>query len=127
MPAMDDSKVYGGWFAPRPRLAAIRRVPEWDIVVGHGPVIATAVHDGHRMRPALVPYLAVDEEERRRDEDPMTGVLAEVGDVRIRVRASRFEVDLNRPRSLALSSHPEDNCGISLRIVPCPPETNDRS
>jgi len=127
MPAMDDSKAYGGWFAPRPRLAAIRRVPEWDIVVGHGPVIATAVHDGHRMRPALVPYLAVDEEERRRDEDPMTGVLAEVGDVRIRVRASRFEVDLNRPRSLALSTNPEDTWGIRFWKGPLPPEELERS
>lgn len=112
MPAMDDSKHYGDWFASRPRLVAARHVPEWDIVTGHGPVIAAAVHDGHRMRPELLPHLEIDEAGRRRDEDPMTGLFTEVGDVRLRVRTSRFEVDLNRPRALALSTDPEDTWGI---------------
>ncbi|MCE7032116.1 N-formylglutamate amidohydrolase [Lysobacter sp. GX 14042] len=124
---MDDSKVYGDWFDTCARLVSARRVPEWDLVVGHGPVIATAVHDGHRMRPALVPHLAVDRAERRRDEDPMTGLFTEVGDVRLRVRTSRFEVDLNRPRGLALSTDPADTWGIRFWKGPLPREELERS
>lgn len=124
---MDDSKVYGDWFDTRTRLVTARHVPEWDLVVGHGPVIATAVHDGHRMRPALVPHLAVDRGGRRRDEDPMTGLFTEVGDVRLRVRTSRFEVDLNRPRGLALSTDPDDTWGIRFWKGPLPQQELDRS
>jgi len=124
---MDDAKRYRGWFQTGTRLAATRRVPEWDIVTGHGPVIAVAVHDGHHMRPSLLPHLAIDEEGRRRDEDPITGVFTEVGDARIRVRTSRFEVDLNRPRDLALSTDPEDTWGIRFWKGPLPPEELERS
>ena len=124
---MDDAKRYGDWFTTGTRLAVARRVPEWDIVTGHGPVIAAAVHDGHRMRPALLPHLAIDEDGRRRDEDPMTGLFTEVGDVRIRVRTSRFEVDLNRPRDLALSTNPEDTWGIRFWKGPLPPDELERS
>lgn len=124
---MDDLKRYGDWFATRPRLVATRTVPDWDLVTGHGPVIAAAVHDGHHMRPGLVPHLAIDEAGRRRDEDPMTGLLTEVGDVRIRVRTSRFEVDLNRPRELALSTDPEDTWGIRFWKGTLPPQELERS
>ena len=86
----------------------------WDLVRGEGPVIATAIHDGHAMRDALQPYLAIAAEDRRREEDPMTGVLAEVGDVRIRVDTSRFEADLNRPRGKAVATDPADVWGLQL-------------
>ena len=86
----------------------------WDLVLGQGPVIATAIHDGHAMRESLQPYLALDAAERRREEDPMTGVLAEVGDVRIRVDTSRFEADLNRPREKAVARDPADVWGLEL-------------
>ena len=86
----------------------------WDVVRGEGPVIATAIHDGHAMRDSLQSHLAIDAGERRREEDPMTGVLAEVGDVRIRVDTSRFEADLNRPREKALAREPADVWGLQL-------------
>lgn len=82
--------------------------PDWDIVIGDGPVIATAIHDGHAIRESLIPWLASDDGDRRREEDPLTGLLTCVGDVRIRVRCSRFEVDLNRPRNKAISADPAD-------------------
>src|SRR5690606_33764110 len=71
-------------------------------------------HDGHAMRGSLQPHLAIDAAERRREEDPMTGVLAEVGDVRIRVHTSRFEADLNRPRGKAVATDPADVWGLQL-------------
>ena len=100
------------WFSEAPRLVAVRESEDWDLIVGHGPVIATAIHDGHRMRPSLIPHLAISEQERRRDEDPLTGMLTSAGDVRLRVRSSRFQVDLNRPRGKALSDDPADTWGI---------------
>lgn len=100
------------WFSEAPRLVAVRECEDWDLIVGHGPVIATAIHDGHRMRPSLIRHLAISEQERRRDEDPLTGMLTSAGDVRLRVRSSRFQVDLNRPRDKALSDDPADTWGI---------------
>ena len=87
---------------------------DWDMVLGDGPVIATAIHDGHHLRDSLLPYLAIDDAERRREEDPLTGLLAAVGDARITARASRFQVDLNRPRDKAMSSDPVDTWGLQV-------------
>ena len=100
---------------------------DWDLVLGDGPVVATAIHDGHAMRDSLLPYLAFSEEERRRDEDPLTGMLAVVGDVRLTVRTSRFEVDLNRPRAKAISTDPADTWGLQVWKGPLPDAELERS
>src|SRR5690606_11515034 len=88
------------------RLTVAESYEDWDILIGDGPVIATAIHDGHTIRPSLHPHLALDAADRRREEDPLTGVLTAVGDVRIRVDTSRFQVDLNRPRDQAVANDP---------------------
>ena len=100
---------------------------EWELTLGDGPVIAAAVHDGHAMRSALQPYLAIDEATRRRDEDPLTGVWTSVGDVQLRVRASRFEADLNRPRDLAISRDPANTWGIQVWDASLPDTEIERS
>lgn len=87
---------------------------DWDLVLGTGPVVATAIHDGHGIRESLQPYVALDPASRRREEDPMTGVLTSVADVRLRVRTSRFQVDLNRPREKAISRAPADTWGLQV-------------
>lgn len=92
----------------------MHRNEDWDIVAADGPVIATAIHDGHAIRESLQPYLAIDATARRREEDPMTGFLTEAGDIRIRVRRSRFEADLNRPREKAVPRVPEDTWGLQV-------------
>lgn len=46
--------------------------PGWRIAVADGPVIATAIHDGHRIRPSLQPFLALAAGQRLREEDPLT-------------------------------------------------------
>ncbi len=79
-----------------------------------GPVLATAVHAGHFIRSELRPYLQIDEAEQMREEDPMTGVWAGIGDDIFRATTSRFEVDLNRSREKAVSTNPEDTWGLKV-------------
>ena len=114
--------------APLPiNLLAELTHPDWDIVIGDGPVIATAIHDGHAIRDSLVPWLASDHAERRREEDPLTGLLTCVGDARIRVRSSRFEVDLNRPRDKAISADPADTWDMRVWKDSLPRSETERS
>lgn len=86
----------------------------WNLVIGHGPVLATAIHDGHAIRESLRPHLVLDPHNQRREEDPLTGMLTTVADARLRVRTSRFEVDLNRPRDKAVPNDPADTWGLRV-------------
>ncbi|MBB3342979.1 N-formylglutamate amidohydrolase [Luteimonas sp. RC10] len=94
------------------------REDAWDLVAADGPVITTAIHDGHLLRSALRDRVALDEEARWREEDPLTSLLGQVGDVRLRVRTSRFEVDLNRPRDQAIYATPEAAWGLQVWASP---------
>lgn len=116
-----------GWLREASGLALSIPCDDWDLVLGDGPVLAAAVHDGHAMRPSLQRHLHIDTAARRRDEDPLTGLFTGVGDVRLRARRSRFEIDLNRPRDKALSSDPDDTWGIRFWKGPLPPEELARS
>ena len=88
--------------------------PRWEFHRGDGPVMATAVHSGHAIREELRPLLALGPQERRREEDPLTDVLACVGDDRFRAHVSRFEVDLNRPEDEAVYLEPSDAWGLEV-------------
>lgn len=87
---------------------------DWKIFEGEGPIIATAIHDGHGIRESLRPYLSISDAGRRREEDPLTAVLASVGDTAVRMRTSRFEFDVNRPRDKAISTDPADTWGLRI-------------
>lgn len=100
---------------------------EWKVTVTDGPVIATAIHDGHAVRPSLRRLMALGDAQRLREEDPLTGVLTAVGDVRIQAPASRFEVDLNRPREGAVYARPEDTWGLDVWKSALPEEEIERS
>ncbi|MGQ4659513.1 N-formylglutamate amidohydrolase [Lysobacter sp. F6437] len=100
---------------------------DWDLVLGNGPVIATAIHDGHEVRPSLQPWLAISEDDRRREEDPLTGLLTVVGDVRFQAYASRFQVDLNRPRDKSFSTDPADTWGLRIWRDELPDTERERS
>ena len=86
----------------------------WKIVVGDGPVVAAAIHDGHALRPDVVKHMALSDAERRREEDPFTGEWAEIAPTRILGCRSRFEMDLNRPREKAVYVRPEDAWGLHV-------------
>ena len=92
----------------------------WEIRVAPGPVVVTAIHAGHDVSPAAAACMAVSEQERFREEDPLTDFWLGVGDSTVRVNRSRFEVDLNRPRSRALSQDPADTWGIRVWREPPP-------
>ncbi|PBJ81767.1 N-formylglutamate amidohydrolase [Lysobacteraceae bacterium NML93-0399] len=94
--------------------ALLERHDAWDLAVADGPVIATAIHDGHTLRPSLRERVALDDDARWREEDPLTSLLTQVGDTRLRVRRSRFEVDLNRPRAEAIYTGPEAAWGLEV-------------
>ena len=85
-----------------------------QIIRGNMPLIATAIHDGHTITSDRLPFLAVDEATRLREEDPFTGELAEISDTRVVVHQSRFACDLNRSRDKAIYRNPEDAWGINV-------------
>ena len=45
----------------------------WTLERGEGPIVATAIHDGHEVRDEVGSLLALDEAGRLREEDPFTG------------------------------------------------------
>jgi N-formylglutamate amidohydrolase len=77
-------------------------------------VIATAVHNGHDLRPELADLIGLDESTRRREEDPHTGEVAARFGANVVVHRSRFEVDLNRERQEAVYRGPEDAWGLDI-------------
>jgi N-formylglutamate deformylase len=77
-----------------------------------GPVVSCALHAGHEIRDSLRPFVATDDEQRRREEDPGTELIADVDVGLVHVLRSRFEVDLNRKRSRAVYAGPEDTWGL---------------
>lgn len=87
---------------------------DWHVLSRPGPVLATAIHDGHRIRPSLRPWLAISDAERRREEDPLTGVLSTVADTALLMRSTRFAFDVNRPRNKAISTDPADTWGLRI-------------
>lgn len=86
----------------------------WHVHKGDGPIVGLAVHAGHEMRPDLWPYLAINENERYREEDPYTDYLTLCCDSQFITRRSRFEVDLNRVEAEAICTQPEDCWNLNI-------------
>lgn len=92
-----------------------KRIQEiWTTIPGDGPVVAVALHDGHRLRPEVQDWVALGDDARLREEDPYTASWTTVGDVRIVGTHSRFQVDLNRPRDRAVYQTPADAWGLQV-------------
>lgn len=90
----------------------------WKIIKGTGPLVITAIHAGHALRPAVLKCTALDEETRLREEDPYTERWTDIAPNRILVEASRFEIDLNRPVHKAVYLQPEDAWGLTVWNAP---------
>jgi N-formylglutamate amidohydrolase len=101
--------------------------PVWQTALGDGPLVACAIHNGHEVRPELAELLRLDEAERRYEEDPRTGEWTTIAPTRLIGRRSRFEVDLNRPRDLAVYLRPEDAWGLDVWQQTPPPGLIERS
>jgi N-formylglutamate amidohydrolase len=99
----------------------------WTIAEDRGPVVATAIHDGHEVRDEVRRLLAISEADRLREEDPFTGRWTSVAPTRVIGTRSRFEVDLNRPRESAVYRSPEDAWGLEVWKSPPPEDLLARS
>jgi len=90
----------------------------WNLFEGDGPIVATAIHDGHDLREEVAALTALSDAERLREEDPYTGEWTVVAPTRVIATRSRFEFDLNRPREKAVYAKPADAWGLDLWKAP---------
>ena len=86
----------------------------WTVQQGPGPVVATAIHDGHQLRPEIAEQIALSDGDRLREEDPYTGEAIRGVPHHIIVHRSRFEFDLNRNRENAVYRTPEQCWGLRV-------------
>ena len=86
----------------------------WRIQRGEGPVLATAIHDGHGLRDEVAAAMKLAEADRLREEDPFTGQA--IADVATHIVAgrSRFECDLNRAVDTAVYQTPDMAWGLDV-------------
>jgi hypothetical protein len=101
--------------------------PPWDIVEQPGPVMVTAIHAGHTIRPSLRPWLELGAQERLREEDPLTDYFLPAGDTIFRANRSRFEFDLNRPTETAVTTDPDNTWGLKVWDPAMPEAEKERS
>ncbi len=94
---------------------------------GSAPLVAVALHHGHRLRSELAERSRLDKAARRREEDPYSAIWTKAAPTAVVSLRSRFEVDLNRPREQAVYRRPEDAWGLSLWEGDLPEEAVARS
>ena len=86
----------------------------WTVQHGAGPIVATAIHDGHDLRPEVAARMALSDGDRLREEDPFTGDAARGVACNVVVHRSRFEFDLNRGADGAVYRTPEQCWGLEV-------------
>lgn len=86
----------------------------WTIQQGAGPIVATAIHDGHALRADVAQAMALAECDRLREEDPFTGQAIVDVATHVIVHVSRFEFDLNRSNDGAVYETPEQSWGLKV-------------
>ena len=86
----------------------------WKYTEGKGPIVATAIHNGHGLRDEVAANMKLSEKDRLREEDPYTSEWVDIADTNIVGLHSRFEVDLNRPREKAVYITPDDCWGLEV-------------
>ena len=101
--------------------------PVMQLVEGSCPIVATAIHAGHELRPELRERMALSDATRRREEDPYTDRLTAPYCTRLTVSRSRFEVDMNRPRDEAVYRGPDEAWGLEVWRTPITDEQVEAS
>lgn len=91
------------------------------------PLVATAIHAGHDLRPEVAALMVLDDPLRFREEDPFTDGWTSLGGTCVVVNRSRFEVDLNRPREEAVYATCDQSWGLQVWDAPLPDEVRERS
>ena len=90
----------------------------WTIQRGPGPVVATAIHDGHELRPEVAEVIQLSDDERLREEDPFTGQAICDVPTHIIAHRSRFEFDLNRGADEAVYLTTDQSWGLEVWQAP---------
>jgi N-formylglutamate amidohydrolase len=78
------------------------------------PLLACAIHNGHKLSEVFEQRIAISEAEQLREEDPFTGMWTGISGNRIIAHHSRFEFDLNRPPEKAVYLKPSDAWGLKV-------------
>ena len=86
----------------------------WTVQRGPGPIIATAIHDGHELRPEVAAAMKLSDLDRLREEDPFTGQAAASVATHVIAHRSRFEFDLNRGLDGAVYETAEQCWGLDV-------------
>ncbi|HEY4071066.1 MAG TPA: N-formylglutamate amidohydrolase [Sphingomicrobium sp.] len=86
----------------------------WTVRHGPGPVVATAIHNGHDLRAEAARAMALSDPDRVREEDPFTGEAVLDVPTHVIVHRSRFEFDLNRAPESAVYRKPEESWGLKV-------------
>lgn len=94
--------------------------PLWSVERSFSPLVGTAIHNGHHVRAGLVDRFALPEAGRLREEDPFTEYFIRDVPNRIVFHRSRFEIDLNRARDMAVYLRPEQAWGLDVWKGPLP-------
>lgn len=99
----------------------------WTVQRGAGPIVATAIHDGHELRPEVAEAIRLSDDERLREEDPFTGQAILDVPTHIIAHRSRFEFDLNRATDDAIYLTSEQSWGLEVWREPPPAGLVERS
>ena len=86
----------------------------WTVRRGPGPIVATAIHDGHDLRSEVAKAMALGDADRLREEDPFTGQAIRDVPTHVIVHRSRFEFDLNRGAADAVYLTPGQCWGLEV-------------
>ena len=86
----------------------------WTVERGPGPIVATAIHDGHELRPEVAAAVKLPDADRLREEDPFTGQAVTGVPTHVVVHRSRFEFDLNRGADGAVYETPKQCWGLDV-------------
>jgi len=86
----------------------------WTVQQGPGPVLATAIHDGHELRREIAAQMALSDADRLREEDPFTGEAVLGVPCHVIAHRSRFEFDLNRAPGEAIYRTPDQSWGLKV-------------
>ncbi len=86
----------------------------WTVQHGAGPVVATAIHDGHELRPEVAEAMVLPAADRLREEDPFTGQAVAGVSTHVIVHRSRFEFDLNRGPEDAVYETRDQSWGLAV-------------
>ena len=89
----------------------------WSVDRAASPVVATAIHNGHNLRPEVLEAMSLDGAGRLREEDPFTEFVIRDVPNRVVFHRSRFEIDLNRGRDGAVYLTPDQAWGLQVWSV----------